>query len=144
MSIIKEFKDFAVKGNAFDMAVGIIIGAAFTTVVKSIVDDIIMPVVGLLTGGINFSDLFINLSDETFSTLNEAKDAGAATLNYGLLINAVITFLIVAWILFLLVKAFNKTKKAEPESSPTTKNCKFCKTEIHLEATKCPNCTSEV
>lgn len=144
MSIIKEFKEFAIKGNAFDMAVGIIIGAAFTTIVKSLVDDIIMPLIGVITGGVNFSDLFINLSGENFQTLTEAKEAGAATLNYGLLINAIITFLIVAWVLFLLVKAFNKTKKAEPEAPATTKKCSFCKSEINIEATRCPNCTSQI
>lgn len=144
MSILKEFKEFAVKGNAIDMAIGIVIGAAFTTIVKSVVDDVIMPVIGILTGGIDFSNLFINLSSTKFETLAEAKEAGVSTLNYGLLINSVIAFLIVALVLFLIVRSVNKLKRKEPEASVTTKICAYCKSEIKLEAIKCAFCTSNV
>lgn len=144
MGLVSEFKEFAVKGNAVDMAVGIIIGAAFSTVVKSLVDDIIMPPIGKLFGDVDFSNLFINLSDGSFETLAAAQEAGAATINYGLFINAVISFLIVGWALFLIVRSMNKLQKPEPESKPTTKQCNACKEDIHLEATKCAHCTADV
>ncbi len=144
MSFIKEFKEFAVKGNAIDMAVGIVIGAAFTTIVKSIVDDVIMPLVGMLTGGVDFSNLFINLSDKNVKTLVEAKEAGVATINYGLLINSLIAFLIVAFVLFLVVRSINKLKRKEPEVTSDSKLCPFCKTEVKAAATKCPACTSGI
>lgn len=144
MSVIQEFKDFAVKGNVIDMAVGIIIGAAFGTVVKSLVNDVIMPPIGKLLGGVNFSDLFVSMSG-SFDSLAAAQEAGAATINYGLFINNLISFLVVAWAVFLLVKAVNKMKKEEPvvEEEPSTKECGACKTEIHIEASKCAHCTSD-
>lgn len=114
--MLKEFKEFAIKGNVMDMAIGIIIGAAFGTIVKSLVDDIIMPVVGLVTGGVDFSNIFITLSGESHATLEAAKNAGAVTMNIGVFINAVIAFLIVAWCMFMIVKAMNRMKRAEEEA----------------------------
>lgn len=117
--MIKEFKEFALKGNFVDMAVGIVIGAAFTSIVKSLVDDVIMPLVGLVTGGVDFSNLFAVLKapeGATFSTLDAAKEAGAVTINYGLFINALITFVIVAFVLFMIIKGMNAAKKAEEEA----------------------------
>lgn len=114
--MFKEFKEFALKGNFFDMAVGIVIGAAFTTIVKSLVDDIIMPLVGYFSGGIDFGSKFINLTDGDYATLAAAKEAGAATINYGLFINAIITFVIVAFVLFMIIKGMNAAKKAEAEA----------------------------
>lgn len=115
--MLKEFKEFAVKGNVVDMGVGIVIGAAFTTIVKSFVSDIVNPIIGLFTGGVDFSNLFINLSDGTYESLAAAKEAGAATINYGLFLNAIISFLIVAWVLFLVVKGINEMKRKE-EAAP--------------------------
>ena len=115
--MLKEFKEFAIKGNVMDMAIGIIIGAAFGTIVKSLVDDIIMPVVGIITGGVDFSNVFITLKGESHATLAAAKDAGAVTMNIGIFINAVIAFLIVAWCMFLVVKAMNRMKREE-EAAP--------------------------
>ena len=113
--MLKEFQDFIARGNVMDMAVGIIIGAAFTTIVKSLVDDVIMPPVGLLTGGVDFSNLFVSLSGQEFDSLAAAQEAGAATLNYGVFINAIINFLIVAFAIFILIKQVNRFKKAEEE-----------------------------
>lgn len=146
MSIITEFKEFAVKGNAIDMAVGIVIGSAFGTIVNSLVNDVIMPPFGLLLGGVDFTNLFVNLSGGEYATLAIAKDAGAATINYGLFINALISFLIIAFALFMVVKMMNKLKKEEPvkEDAPTTKECPFCKSAIHKDATRCPACTAEL
>jgi large conductance mechanosensitive channel len=115
--MLKEFKEFAVKGNVIDMGVGIVIGAAFTSIVTSFVKDIVNPVIGVLTGGVDFSNLFVNLGEGTFASLAEAQEAGAPTLNYGLFINAIISFLIVAWVLFLVVKAINELKRKE-EAAP--------------------------
>ncbi|HRF56812.1 MAG TPA: large-conductance mechanosensitive channel protein MscL [Campylobacterales bacterium] len=152
--MFKEFKEFAVKGNAIDMAVGIIIGAAFGGVVSSLVADIIMPPVALLTGGVDFSNQFILLKDKNgsgvYSALAEAKKAGAVTLNYGIFINSFINFIIVAFATFFLVKSINKLRKSNEsdiqtqEAALTTKSCPFCKSEIHIEASRCPNCTSQV
>ncbi|SEA00605.1 large conductance mechanosensitive channel protein MscL [Rubrimonas cliftonensis] len=119
--MLQEFKEFAIRGNVVDMGVGIVIGAAFTTIVTSFVEDLINPIIGLFTGGIDFSNLFLNLSGQEFSSVAAAKAAGAATLNYGMFLNAVISFLIVAWVLFLIVKAVNNLKKAavaEEEAAP--------------------------
>lgn len=124
MSIVKEFKEFAVKGNAVDMAVGMIVGAAFGKIVSSLVDDIVMPPIGMFMGNVDFSDLFINLTDKDYTSLAQAKEAGAATINYGLFINHAVSFLIVAFCVFMLVKAINSLKKkeeekaAEPEAPP--------------------------
>ena len=141
--MFKEFKEFAFKGNAIDLAVGIILGAAFGAVVVSLVNNVIMPPIGALLGGADFSQLFIVLKEGTpaapYATVDAAAAAGAVTLNYGLFINAVIYFLIVAFAIFLVVKMVNKVRKAE---EVTTKECPFCKSEIALEATKCPACTS--
>lgn len=143
--MIKEFREFAVKGNAMDMAVGIIIGAAFGAVVKSLVDDIIMPPIGLLLGKVDFSNLFLNLSGGDYPSLAAAREAGAATLNYGLFINNVISFVIVAFAVFLLVKTLNRLRREESvEEEVTTKECPFCHTEIPLAAVRCPHCTSEL
>lgn len=143
--MIKEFREFAVKGNAMDMAVGIIIGAAFGSVVKSLVDDVIMPPIGLLLGKVDFSNLFLNLSGGDYPSLAAAREAGAATLNYGLFINNVISFVIVAFAVFLLVKTLNRLRREEAvEEEVTTKECPFCHTEIPLAAVRCPHCTSEL
>ena len=147
--MFKEFKTFAMRGNVVDMAVGIIIGGAFGTIVKSLVDDVLMPPIGLLLGGVDFSDLFITLKQGAtagpYATLAIAKSAGAVTLNVGLFMNAVISFLIVAFAVFLLIKAINKLQfTKETPAAPTTKECPRCFSAISIKATRCPNCTSEL
>jgi large conductance mechanosensitive channel len=142
--MLKEFKTFVMKGNVLDMAVGIIIGAAFGKVVSSFVADVLMPPIGLIMGKVDFSNLFINLSGKPFETLAEAKKAGAATINYGLFINTTIDFLIVGFAVFMLVRQVSRMKKEEPAAAPTTKECPFCLTAIPLKASRCPSCTSEV
>ncbi len=139
--MFKEFKEFAVKGNVIDMAVGIIIGAAFGKIVSSFVSDIIMPPIGLLLGKVDFSNLFLNLSGKSYETLSGAKAAGAATLNYGLFVNTVIDFVILAFAIFLVVRQVNRLKR-QPE--PSTKSCPYCLSKIALKATRCPQCTSEL
>lgn len=140
--MLKEFKAFVMKGNVLDLAVGIIIGAAFGKVVTSFVSDILMPPVGLLLGKVDFSNLFINLSGKSFDTLVEAKKAGAPTLNYGLFINTTIDFLIVGFAVFLLVKVVSRLQKQETPPPPTSKECPFCVSSIPTRATRCPFCTS--
>ncbi len=140
----KEFKEFIARGNVMDMAVGIIIGAAFGKIVSSFVGDLLMPPLGKLMGNVNFSDLFINLSDKSYDTLAAAKAAGAATINYGVFINAVLDFLIVAFAVFLLVKSVNKLKRAEVPPPATTKECPYCCSAIPLAAKKCGQCTSDL
>ena len=142
--MLKEFKEFVIKGNVIDLAVGIIIGIAFGAIVTSLVNDIIMPPIGLLLGKINFSDLFINLSGTAYTSLKAAKDAGAATINYGVFLNAVINFIIVAFVVFLLVKQVNRMKKEPAPAEPNTKECKYCLSTIPLKATRCPHCTSQL
>lgn len=146
--MLKEFKEFAMRGNVVDMAVGIIIGAAFGTIVKSLVSDVIMPPIGLLLGNVDFSDLFIVLKGGSvagpFATVAEAQKAGAVTLNYGLFINTIISFVIVAFAVFLLVRAMNKLKKQEPAAEPTTKECPYCLSAVPIKATRCAHCTSEL
>lgn len=149
--MLKEFKEFAVKGNVVDMAVGIIIGAAFGTIVTSLVDNVIMPPIGLLLGGVDFSNLFILLREGTeaaapYASMEAATEAGAVIIAYGHFINTIISFLIIAFAVFLLVRYINKLQReeVEPEAEPTTKNCPFCVSEIAIEATRCPNCTSEL
>ncbi|WKZ69175.1 MAG: large conductance mechanosensitive channel protein MscL [Melioribacteraceae bacterium] len=148
--MFKEFKEFAMRGNVVDMAVGIIIGAAFGTIVKSLVSDVIMPPIGLLLGGVDFSNLFFVIKEGTlpgpFDTLQQAQEAGAVTVNYGTFINTVISFLIVAWAIFVLVKGMNKLKKKEAEvpAEATTKECPYCFNTISIKATKCPACTSSL
>jgi large conductance mechanosensitive channel len=147
----KEFKDFAVKGNVLDMAVGIIIGAAFGTIARSLVNDIIMPPIGLILGNVDFSNLMIVLKPgleilPPYATTEAATQAGAVTINYGVFFNSVISFLIVAFAVFMLVKTFNRMKRKEdtPPPEPTVKNCPFCLSEIPIKATKCGHCTSEL
>lgn len=156
--MFKEFKKFAMRGNVVDMAVGIIVGGAFGTIVKSLVSDVIMPPIGLLLGGVDFSNLFIVLKSKegllgkdglrigSFKTLADAQAAGAVTLNYGLFLNAVISFIIVAFSVFLLIKGLNKLhrEKEAPAAAPTTKECPFCFSNIAIKATRCPNCTSDL
>ena len=142
----KEFKEFAMKGNIIDLAVGIIIGGAFGKIVTSLVNDIIMPLVGLLLGKVNFSNLFFALDGGKYETIAAAKEAGAGTVNYGLFINNIIDFLIIAFSIFIVIRQLNRfTKKKDPVPAPaTTKKCKYCFSEIHIDASKCPHCTSEV
>jgi large conductance mechanosensitive channel len=143
--MLTEFKGFAMRGNVIDLAVGVIIGAAFGKIVASLVEDIIMPPVGLLLHGVNFTDLFIALNGKHFDTLAAAKAAGAPTLNYGLFLNNVINFLIVAFCVFILVQQVNRwTKKPEPAAAPTTKECPQCAMTIPIKARKCPHCTTQI
>jgi large conductance mechanosensitive channel len=148
--MLKEFKEFAMRGNVVDMAVGIIIGGAFGTIVKSLVNDVIMPPIGLLMGNVDFADLFITLQQGAtpgpYTTVAVAKEAGAVTMNYGLFANSVISFIIVAFAVFMLIRALNKLKREEeaPPPEPTTKECAFCMSEIAIKASRCPHCTSEV
>ena len=150
--MFKQFKEFALKGNVLDMAVGIIIGAAFGTIVKSLVSDIIMPPIGLLVGNVDFSELFVVLKQGAkitgpYATLKDAAAAGAVTLNYGLFINNVVSFLIVSFSVFLIVKAFQKVKLGDSKpvaAEPTTKDCPYCQSKISIKATRCAYCTSEL
>ena len=144
--IVQEFKEFAVRGNVVDMAVGIIIGAAFGKIVSSLVEDIVMPPIGLITGKINFSNLYIDLTGGDYASLAEAKAAGAVTINYGAFINNMITFAIVAVVVFFLVKQINRLKRKEDVASiaPTQKSCPYCFTSISIKATRCPQCTSQI
>jgi large conductance mechanosensitive channel len=149
--MLKDFKEFAMRGSVVDMAVGIVIGAAFGSIVKSFVDDVLMPPIGLLLGNVDFSNLFITLKDGAkaagpYASLVAAKAAGAVTLNLGLFINTVISFVIIAFAVFLVIKGLNRMKKEElaPPAEPTTKECPFCLSNIPLKATRCPHCTSEL
>tara|TARA_R110002124_G_scaffold69896_3_gene187596 strand:- start:1866 stop:2312 length:447 start_codon:yes stop_codon:yes gene_type:complete len=148
--MLQEFKKFAMRGNVVDMAVGIIIGGAFGTIVKSLVADVIMPPIGLLLGGVDFSDLFVTLKEGAvagpYTTLAAAQEAGAVTISYGLFINSVISFLIVAFAVFWLIKGINKLQpeEPEPEQEVTTKECPYCISAIPVQATRCPNCTSSL
>ena len=146
---VKEFKEFAVKGNMIDMAVGIIIGAAFSGVVNSLVKDIIMPPFNLVMSNINFSNLFLTLKDGAkvagpYPSVDAANQAGAIILNVGAFLNTMVSFLIVAVAVFILIKGINSLKKAPAPAPANTKKCPFCKTDIHKDATRCPNCTSEI
>ncbi len=141
----KEFKEFAIKGNVVDLAVGVVIGTAFGKIVTSLVNDIIMPVISIFTAGLDFENWFISLDGSKYATLADAKEAGAATLNYGAFIGNVIDFLIIAFSIFIVVRQINRlTRKKEELAPKKTKECKFCRSEIHIEATRCPNCTSEL
>jgi large conductance mechanosensitive channel len=142
----REFKEFAMRGNVLDLAIGIVIGAAFGKIVSSFVGDILMPPVGLLLGNVDFSNLFVNLSGTRYASLAEAKAAGAPTLNYGVFLNTVLDFLIVAFAIFLLVRLVNRLRRQQeaPPVTPTTKECRYCATTIPLKATRCPHCTSEL
>jgi large conductance mechanosensitive channel len=146
MKIVDEFKQFVMRGNVIDMAVGVISGAAFGKIVASMVSDIIMPPIGLLLGKVDFSSLFINMSGKVYASLAEAQAAGAPTLNYGLFLNNVINFLIVAFVIFIMIRQINKLQKpAKPgtPAAPTTRECPFCCSTIAIKAVRCPNCTSQ-
>jgi large conductance mechanosensitive channel len=142
--LLKEFKEFVLRGNVLDMAVAIVIGIAFGSIVSSIVNDLIMPPIGLILGKVDFSNLFINLSDTNYTSLAEAKRAGAAVVAYGTFINTLINFLIVAFVMFAVIKVFNQFRRKQEPPAPTTKECPYCFTGIHLKATRCPHCTSEL
>jgi large conductance mechanosensitive channel len=144
--MLKEFKEFAMRGNVLDMAVGIIIGGAFGKIITSFVGDILMPPIGLLLGKVDFSNMFLNLGDGAFAKLAEAKAAGAPTINYGMFANTVIDFVIVAFAIFLLIRQVNRLKRepAPAPAAPTTKECPLCCSEIPIRATRCPACTSEL
>jgi large conductance mechanosensitive channel len=147
----KEFKDFAMKGNVLDMAVGIIIGAAFGTIVRSLVDDVLMPPIGLLLGNVDFSNLFFVIKEGVeeagpYATVEAAQKAGAVSINYGKFINNIISFLIVAFAVFLVIKSFNRLKKKEvaAPAAPDTKDCPYCYSKISIKATRCPHCIAEL
>jgi len=149
MSMMKEFKEFAVKGNAVDLAIGFVLGGAFAAVINSLVNDIIMPPIGAALGGADFSQLYVLIKEGTgatapYASLAAATEAGAVTLNYGMFINVIINFLIIAWALFMVVKAMNRLRKPEVEEQVMTKDCPFCASTIPLAATKCPACTSDL
>jgi len=140
--MFKEFKAFVMRGNVMDLAVGVIIGAAFGKIVGSLVNDVLMPMIGLLLGRVDFGNLFVTLGAGTFATIADAKKAGVATLNYGVFLNTIIEFLIVAFAIFIVVKQVNKLQRPAPAAAPTTKDCPFCATAIPVAAKKCPHCTS--
>lgn len=143
--MLKEFKDFINRGNVLDMAIGVIIGGAFGTIIKSLVDDILMPLIGVALGGVDFQELFLSLDGKTYASLAQATEEGGAILRYGVFINAVVMFLLISLCLFFIVRAFNQVRrKEEPAAAPTTKVCPFCKSEIAIDATRCPHCTSEL
>ncbi len=142
--MLKEFKEFAMRGNVVDMAIGIIIGAAFGKIISSLVGDVLMPPIGRLMGNLDFSNLFFALNGQVYESLKAAKDAGAPTINYGLFLNTVIDFVIVAFVIFMLVKQMNRLKKEAPAAALTTKECPYCLSQIPLKATRCVGCTSEV
>ncbi len=144
--MLKEFKEFAMRGNVIDLAVGLILGAAFNGIVASLVNDVVMPPIGLLLGKVDFTNLFIDLSGAPHATLKAAKDAGAATINYGLFVNTVINFLIVAFVVFLLVRQINRMRRRgeAPPPPPSTRECPYCLSVIPNKATRCAHCTSAV
>jgi len=149
--MLKDFKEFVMRGNVVDMAIGIVIGAAFGTIVKSFVDDVLMPPIGLLLGNVDFSNLFVTLKEGSkaagpYASLALAKAAGAVTLNLGIFINTIISFIIIAFAVFMVIKGINRMKreKEAPPAEPTTKDCPFCFTAIPIQASRCPNCTSQL
>ena len=144
--MFKEFKAFAMRGNVLDLAVGVIIGAAFGKIVTSFVNDILMPPIGLAVGRVDFTNLFIDLSGQNHATIADAKAAGAATINYGMFVNAVIDFVLVAFAIFLLIRQVNRLTAPPPQPAPavTTKDCPFCLSSIPLKATRCSHCTSQL
>ena len=144
--MLKEFKEFIARGNVFDLAVAVVIGAAFGRIVDSFVKDIIMPPIGFATGGVDFSNLYVNLSDQTYPSLAAAQEAGAPTINYGLFLNTILQFLIIALAIFMLVKGYNRLRRSghsEP-AAPTDKECPFCRFKIPVAATRCAHCTSQL
>jgi len=142
--MLEEFKKFAMRGNVVDMAVGIVIGAAFGKIVSSFVKDVLMPPIGKLMGGVDFSNLFVNLGEGSYATLAAAQEAGAATLNYGIFINTVLDFLIVGFAIFMVIKAMNKMKTEEPPAPPNSKPCPECLSDVPIEAKRCKFCTSQI
>jgi large conductance mechanosensitive channel len=143
--MLKDFKEFALRGNVIDLAVGVIIGAAFGKIISSLVNDILMPPIGLLLGKVDFSNLYISLTGEKFKSLADAQAAGAATLNYGIFLNNVIDFIIVALVIFIIIRQVNRlTTKPAPAAEPTTRECPYCITQVSIKATRCPNCTSDL
>jgi large conductance mechanosensitive channel len=144
--MLKDFKQFIARGNVFDLAVGIVIGAAFTSVVNSLVNDVLMPPIGMATGGVDFTNLFVALDGEEYASLADAQAAGAATINYGLFINNLISFLIVAFAVFLLVKSYNRLRQQQESvpAAPTDKECPYCRFSIPVGASRCAHCTSEL
>jgi large conductance mechanosensitive channel len=141
--MLKDFKAFVMRGNVLDLAVAVIIGGAFGSIVNSLVKDLLMPPLGLILGRVNFGDLFISLNGQAYESLKAAQDAGAPTFNYGLFIQAIINFLIIAFAIFLIVRMVSRCQKTEP-AAPTTKECPYCLSSIPLKASRCPHCTSEV
>lgn len=143
--MLKEFKEFALRGNVVDLAIGVIIGGAFGKIISSLVNDILMPPIGLILGKVDFSNLYLNMSGKPYANLADAQAAGAATLNYGIFLNNVIDFLIVALVVFLLIRQINRLgRKPEAPVEPTTRECPYCITQVSIKATRCPNCTSEL
>lgn len=144
MGFISEFKEFAVKGNVIDLAVGFVLGAAFGKIVTSLVNDIIMPPIGMLLGGVNFADMFISLNGQSYESLEAAKAAAAPVIAYGSFINIIIEFLIIALALFFMIKTINRMKRQQPPAEPNTKDCPYCKESIPKAAVRCPHCTSDL
>ena len=143
--MFKEFKEFALRGSVLDLAIGIIIGGAFGKIVTSLVNDILMPPIGLILGKVNFANLYLNLSGKPYASLADAQAAGAATINYGIFINDIIDFIIVAFVIFLIIRQVNRfARKPVAPAEPTTRECPYCFTEISVKASRCPNCTSEL
>ena len=141
--ITKEFKEFIMRGNVLDMAVGVIVGGAFSSIINSLVNDVLMPVISLATGKVDFTNLFIALDGQSYPTLDAAK-ASTSVFAYGSFIQTVIQFLIIAFSIFMVVKGINMLRRPKPEAAPTTKECPYCKSEIHIDAVKCPHCASEL
>jgi large conductance mechanosensitive channel len=142
--MLKELREFAMRGNVIDMAVGVVIGAAFGKIIGSLVEDILMPPIGLALGNVDFSNLFVSLSGKDYSSVAAAKAAGAATVNYGIFLNTILNFIIIAFAVFLVIRSFNRTKQPEPAAAATTKECSYCLSAIPLKATRCAHCTSEL
>lgn len=140
--MLKEFKTFILRGNVLDLAIAVVMGAAFGQIVTSLVNDIIMPPIGLLLGKVDFSNLYINLSNKHYASLAQAKAAGAPTINYGSFVNTILNFLIIAFVIFIVIRQVNRFRKPAPVVAPKTKLCTFCISEIPIEATRCPHCTS--
>ena len=140
----KEFRDFITKGNLLQLAVAFIMGVAFATLIKSFIEDIIMPIVGKAAGNVDFANLYVNLSGQAYESANAAREAGAAAIYYGAFINNLVNFLLIAFVVFLLIKAYMRMQRPKEVGPPTTKDCPRCRTSIPIEATRCPNCTSEL
>lgn len=142
--MFKEFKEFVTRGNVIDLAIGIVIGAAFGKIVTSFVSDILMPPIGLLLGNMDFSNLFVNLSRTHYDTIKAAKDAGAPTINYGVFLGTLVDFVIVGFAIFIVIRQINRMKRKSAQEAPATKECAFCASSIPIKAVRCPNCTSDL